>query len=1269
MEDNNKTKEDLIAELETLRHTILELKASEIENRRVDDVMLLFSEANYSAIFNAANDAIFIGDIETGQIIDVNEKGCEMFCYPREEILNLSMADLGTGEAPYSREEAMGVINKAANGEPQLFEWLAKDKAERCFWGEINLKRAVIGGKYRLLAIVRDITERKRTEERLGKINNVFLNFGTDPYGNINRLTALCGELLGADCALYNRLEDNMLSSCGQWNVPPDFNPKDKPEGHICYDVIKRGVDEVTIVRNLPETEYAKTDPNVNLYKLQTYLGRVVKFSGKPVGSLCALYQYDYVPTEEDKKIIGIIAAAIGVEEERKNIEDVSQIAQFSIERAGDSIFWINKSAEILYVNDMACGSLGYSREELLNMSVPDIDPNFPREIWKNHWKEIKEKGSFTFETRHRRKDGTELPVEVSVNYMEFQGEEYNCAFARNITERKKQEEALLKRDYRLEILSRTSQHINAILETPVIMRTLVAAAMELVGASAGAAGILIDGKMVFTEYNKEGKLQLVNYSFESGHGVPGLVIKTMKPYISNDAAHDPHVIAEIQKALGFYNLVDIPIISHKGEVLGCFEIHDKEDRQSFDGQDVFMLQGLAASVAVALENAKMFAERKQAEESLQESERFLTNVFTSIQDGISILDKDMNIVRVNPVMEIWYSHSMPLVGKKCYEAYHRRNERCNVCPTHETLSTGKAAFETVQRIGPNGEVTGWLDLYSYPLIDALTGQLKGVIEYVRDITDRKRAEEALRENELQYRMTLESMADGIHVIDKSFKIILANGAMKQFNARFGFGTDMVGRNIFELYPFLSEKVRDEYKEVFDSGKMLVTEEANRIGYIEVVTETRKIPVFEGENVTRVVTIIRDVTDREQAGKELVLLNEELLKSNEKLKQLALKDIQTGLFNYQYLVEVIDSEFYRARRYGNSLSIIMLDIDYFKSINDVYGHEFGDHVLKQFAKYLKKMVRRYDTVIRFGGEEFVVISSGADRAKALMLSQRLLDAINLYNFGDAKHVVRLKVSIAVSSYPDDTVLKGLDLINLADKILNKVKEGGGNKVFSSLDIKKSKKAALEDIEFTDVRFLKEKIEKLTKRGKQNLIESITAFAKTIELRDHYTGEHVEHTVRYSTEIAKSLNLPADEIDNIRQASVLHDLGKIGISDKILLKRSKLTKKEFEEIKKHPQIAADIIRPIQFMHDIIPLVLYHHERWDGKGYPAGLKGEEIPMGARIIAISDVYQALTSNRPYRKAYSKKEAMNIIRKGAGTQFDPRIVDTFLKIVKKEA
>jgi HD-GYP domain-containing protein (c-di-GMP phosphodiesterase class II) len=264
--------------------------------------------------------------------------------------------------------------------------------------------------------------------------------------------------------------------------------------------------------------------------------------------------------------------------------------------------------------------------------------------------------------------------------------------------------------------------------------------------------------------------------------------------------------------------------------------------------------------------------------------------------------------------------------------------------------------------------------------------------------------------------------------------------------------------------------------------------------------------------------------------------------------------------------------------------------------------------------------------------------------------------------------VKLKLSIAVASYPDEGIARGIELINEADKILTKAKAAGGNRVFSVYDVSGKKSAVPEGVEPTDVRFLKEKIDKLSKSGKQSLVEFIFAFAKTIELKDHYTGEHVENTVHYSTELAHKLHLAQEDVENIREASVLHDLGKIGISDKILLKKDKLTKKEFDTIKKHPQIAADIIRPIQFMHDIIPLILYHHERWDGKGYPAGLKGEEIPIGARIISLADVYQALTSNRPYRKAFPKREAIKIIRKGAGTQFDPNIVETFIDMISKE-
>jgi diguanylate cyclase (GGDEF)-like protein len=425
----------------------------------------------------------------------------------------------------------------------------------------------------------------------------------------------------------------------------------------------------------------------------------------------------------------------------------------------------------------------------------------------------------------------------------------------------------------------------------------------------------------------------------------------------------------------------------------------------------------------------------------------------------------------------------------------------------------------------------------------------------------------------------------------------------------------------------------------------------------------------KGEIIGALETL-EDITERKIAEEDREKLNRELIKSNRKLRQMALRDPSTGLYNYRYLEEVLEAEFMRAKRYEQSLSLIMLDIDYFKSINDMYGHQFGDLVLKQLAKQLKKMVRRYDIVIRCGGEEFIIVSPSIDRFQSVILAQRILDEINIYNFGDKKHTIKLKVSLAVVSYPEEKIVKSMNLLEYAEQILNKCKEWGGNRVCSSYDVNKFKPRSVRKGKERreDVSALKNKLGKLTKQANQSLIESIFAFARTIELKDHYTGEHVERTVYYATHIARMLKFNGKQIENVRQAAILHDLGKVGISDKILLKDSKLTEDEYKEIKKHPLIAADILRPIQFLHSVIPFILYHHERWDGRGYPSGLKGDSIPVGARIIAIADVYQALISNRPYRKALARQEALKIIREGSGTQFDPKIVNVFLKIIQKK-
>lgn len=187
------------------------------------------------------------------------------------------------------------------------------------------MSRTADGKPLRVVGIYSDISERKRAETRLARLNNCLLSFGPEPEENISRLVALLGEQLGAACALYNRLEGDQLRALGRWKTPPDFCPVDKPEGHICYDVIQRGNGEARIIRNLPESSYAKSDPNVARYGLKTYVGKAVSCEGVNVGSLCVVYQDDRVPGPDDLNLLGIAASAVGVEERRRRAKGVLQ--------------------------------------------------------------------------------------------------------------------------------------------------------------------------------------------------------------------------------------------------------------------------------------------------------------------------------------------------------------------------------------------------------------------------------------------------------------------------------------------------------------------------------------------------------------------------------------------------------------------------------------------------------------------------------------------------------------------------------------------------------------------------------------------------------------------------------------------------------------------------------------------------------------------------------------------------------------------------------
>ncbi|MFA5164960.1 MAG: PAS domain S-box protein [Candidatus Omnitrophota bacterium] len=667
--------------------------------------------------------------------------------------------------------------------------------------------------------------------------------------------------------------------------------------------------------------------------------------------------------------------------------------------------------------------------------------------------------------------------------------------------------------------------------------------------------------------------------------------------------------------------------------------------------------------------------ERKMSEEKIHDLNKQIEFILGATKTGLDIIDSDYNLVYVDPEWQKVYGDP---AGKKCYEYFMGKGEECRECGVRKALETKKVVVteEVLAREGNRP-----IQVTSIPF-QGKDGKWS-VAEVNVDITERKRIEgelkrhrdhleelvaektESVLESEKRFRIIFENARDGMLLADiKTKKFIMCNKAI----------CEMLGYSEEEIKLLKESDIHPE-EDLPKAMEAFEMQAQGRSKIVENMPVKRKDGgVFYADIITSPITFsgrkymmgsFRNITERKKAEEERGFLLKEVERANKKLEQLTLRDSHTGLYNHRYLKNALETNFNLAERQSGPLSVIMMDLDYFKSINDVYGHVFGDVILKQFAAQLIKIVRPYDIVVRYGGEEFVIISPATGRKGALNLAGRILDSIQLHNFGDKKHSIRLKLSLSVVSYPEDNVRKGMEMMDLADQILNKAKESGGNRVFSSADMKREAGMIPQS---SDIRLLTEKIGKLTKRANQSLIEETLAFAKALELKDLYTGEHVERTVHYAMRIAQDLGFPYDKLELVKQAAMLHDLGKVGISDKILHKKAKLSKREFAEVKKHPQIGVDIIRPIHSLRPVIPALLHHHERWDGKGYPHGLKMYQIPLMARIITIADVYQALISDRPYRKAYSKEKAIAIIKKASGTQFDPDIVKTFIKVLQGE-
>jgi len=392
----------------------------------------------------------------------------------------------------------------------------------------------------------------------------------------------------------------------------------------------------------------------------------------------------------------------------------------------------------------------------------------------------------------------------------------------------------------------------------------------------------------------------------------------------------------------------------------------------------------------------------------------------------------------------------------------------------------------------------------------------------------------------------------------------------------------------------------------------------------------------------------------------------------------AITDGLTGLKTHRYFMEALDREWRRSTRSGQLFSVIMLDLDGFKQVNDRHGHLEGDKVLAAVANLLNDRVRQSNVVARYGGDEFAIVMPEARTEQAEILAERLRVNIESDRFLAAHGVT---ASFGIATFPLHGPTQE-EILRVADSGMYLAKHQEGNRVrVASLHVDSVQAdwerqlleaylgVAMKRMFSTGPEAFEHYLEhfqdiKMKANGDApSLLDTVTALAFAIDAKDHYTQGHSQAVSKLAAHIARQMDLSDTLIEEVRLGGILHDIGKIGVPEAVLNKPSRLTPEEFDLMKSHTLLGAKILEPLKVkaIERIRAMVRHHHEMVDGTGYPDHLKGANIPLGARIITVADCFDTMVSQRAYKPGRSKEEALAELRRCCGTQFDPEILEVF--------